>query len=204
MFFQQLALNARAVSNKWSASGYWLLPIGPYGWGQNESARLNSFYVGDSLNTIGGDFAYNITPDVKLSLGYYYQDGDLNTADSSGVKTRLGYIIANGVTVGFTYSYDSAFKSVATGDIKWRYGSNSNGVRKKKKAWETPVIQALSATPANRDVRVHDGCYSRVLSTPYHNRSALFEPPIAPFFPGQVMPLWQWPPFPLHSVLRWV
>ena len=156
VFFQQLALNAEAVSNQWSASGYWLMPIGQYGWGQNQSARLNSVYGGDSLNTIGGDIGYSITPEVKLSLGYYYQDGDLNTADSSGVKSRLAYDIANGVTVGFTYSYDAAFKSVATGDIKWRFGSNGYGAPSKKKAWTTPVIQALSASPANRDVRVHD------------------------------------------------
>ena len=167
VFFQQLALNAEAVSDKWSANGYWLMPIGQYGWGQNESARLNSVYVGDSLNTIGGDIAYSIMPDVKLSLGYYYQDGDLNTADSSGVKSRLAYDIANGVTVGFTYSYDAAFQSVASGDIKWRFGAKGYGSpskNKAKKAWQAPVIQALSASPANRDVRVHD-CTASVCPT---------------------------------------
>jgi len=156
VFFQQLALNAEAVSDKWSALGYWLMPIGQYGWGSNTVPALNSVYVGDSLNTIGGDIAYNITPEVKLSLGYYYQDGDLNTADSSGVKTRLGYTIANGVTVGFTYSYDAAFQSVATGDIKWRFGNKGYGSPKKQKPPVIPVIQALTTTPANRDVRVHD------------------------------------------------
>jgi len=156
VFFQQLALNVEAVSNKWSALGYWLMPIGEYGWGQNTQAQLNSVYGGDSLNTIGGDIAYNITPEVKLSLGYYYQDGDLNTADSSGVKSRLAYDIANGVTVGFTYSYDAAFQSVATGDIKWRFGSKGYGSPKKQKTPVMPVVQALSTMPANRDVRVHD------------------------------------------------
>jgi hypothetical protein len=168
VFFQQLALNAEAVSNQWSANGYWLLPIGPYGWGQNTQAQLNSVYGGDSLNTIGGDVAYNFTPDLKLSLGYYYQDGDLNSADSSGVKTRLSYTIANGLTAGFTYSYDAAFQSVATGDIKWRFGANSYGSpskNKAKKAWQTPVVQALSASPANRDVRVHDRVHIPVKCT---------------------------------------
>jgi len=72
------------------------------------------------------------------------------------VKTRLGYDIANGVTVGFTYSYDAAFQSVATGDIKWRFGSKGYGSPKKQKPPVMPVIQALATTPANRDVRVHD------------------------------------------------
>jgi hypothetical protein len=153
VFFQQLALNAEAVSDKWSASGYWLMPIGQYGWGQNP-AQLNSVYNGGSLNTIGGDLAYNFTPDLKLSLGYYYQDGDLGAGDSSGVKTRLAYDIANGVTVGFTYSYDAAFQSVATGDIKWRFGGSQYAP---KKTIQLPVVlKALSSTPANRDVRVMD------------------------------------------------
>jgi hypothetical protein len=160
VFFQQLALNAEAVSDKWSALGYWLMPIGQYRWGSDSNAQLNNVYGGDSLNTIGGDIAYNITPDVKLSLGYYYQDGDLAAGDSSGVKSRLAYNIANGVTGGFTYSYDTAFQSVATGDIKWRFGSKGYGSPKKQKPPVMPVIQGLSTTPANRDVRVHDGRFS--------------------------------------------
>jgi len=156
VFFQQLALNVEAVSNKWSALGYWLMPIGQYAWGSTSVPSLNDVYGGDSLNTIGGDIAYNITPDLKLSLGYYYQNGDLNAVNDSGVKTRLAYNIANGVTVGFTYSYDAAFQSVATGDIKWRFGSKGYGSPKKQKPPVMPVIQALSTSPTNRDVRVHD------------------------------------------------
>jgi hypothetical protein len=184
VFFQQLALNVEAVSNKWSALGYWLMPIGQYGWGQNTQAQLNSVYGGDSLNTIGGDIAYNITPDVKLSLGYYYQDGDLGAGDSSGVKSRLAYDIANGVTVGFTYSYDAAFQSVATGDIKWRFGTKGYGSPKKQKPPVMPVIEALSTTPANRDVRVHDEhyyCAGSTRQSPYIcSRGPSFQPPAPP------------------------
>ena len=162
VFFQQLALNAEAVSNRWSASGYWLLPIGQYHWHSNTVATLNNTYVGDSLNTIGGDIGYSITPDLMLSLGYYYQDGDNGDGDSSGVKTRLSYSIANGLTAGFTYSYDVTFRSVATGDLKWRFGANGYGVASIRTQQQTamPVIQALSSTPQNRNVRVHDstGC----------------------------------------------
>ncbi len=158
VFFQQLALNAEAVSDKWSALGYWLMPVGQYGWGSNRVATLNSAYVGGSLNTIGGDIAYNLTPDLKLSLGYYYQDGELNTADSSGFKTRLAYDITSGLTVGFNYSYDAAFQSVATGDIRWRL-SNKPGkaATARTSVLNSPVMKALSIGPAMRDVRVYDG-----------------------------------------------
>jgi hypothetical protein len=158
VFFQQLALNAEAVSDKWSALGYWLMPVGQYGWGSNRVATLNSAYGGGSLNTIGGDVAYNLTPDLKLSLGYYYQDGELNTADSSGFKTRLAYDITSGLTVGFTYSYDAAFQSVGTGDIRWRF-SNKPGkaATARTSVLNSPVMKALSIGPAMRDVRVYDG-----------------------------------------------
>jgi hypothetical protein len=45
---------------------------------------------------------------------------------------------------------------VATGDIKWRFGSKGYGSPKKQKPPVMPVIQALSTSPTNRDVRVHD------------------------------------------------
>ena len=152
VFFQQLALNAEAVSDKWSALGYWLMPIGEYGWGSNNSAPINDTYGAHPMNTIGGDIAYNITSDVKLSLGYYYQD---ESTGYSGAKGRLAYDIANGLTAGFTYTYDAAYQSVAMGDIKWRFGSKGYGSPKKQKPHLMPVIQALAATPVNRDVRVH-------------------------------------------------
>ena len=94
--------------------------------------------------------------DLNASVGYYYQQGDLNEADGSGVKGRLAYNISNGLTLGANLSYDEAFDTRFTADIKYRFGSNGYGAPSSKKKWKTPAIEALSATPANRDVRVHD------------------------------------------------
>jgi len=161
VFFQQMAFNAEAVSNKWSANGYWLVPIGQFGWGSNTVPVLNSNYVGDSLMTVGLDVGYSIAPSLKASIGYYYQDGDLNTADASGVQLKADYIIANGLTVGGKLSYDPVFNTSASANLKYRFGSNGYGspIKRSKQpsAMKPPVIQALSATPANRDVRVADG-----------------------------------------------
>jgi hypothetical protein len=158
VFFQQMAFNAEAVSNKWSANGYWLVPVGQFGWGSNTVPALNSNYVGDSLMTVGMDVGYSITPSLKASIGYYYQDGDLNTADASGVQLKADYIIANGLTVGSKLSYDPAYNAAASANLKYRFGSN--GYRSPNKRSQlsvmSRVIQALSITPANRDVRVHD------------------------------------------------
>ncbi len=70
---------------------------------------------------------------------------------------RLAYAINNGLTVVTNLSYDSAFKSRLSADIKWRF--NTNGGPGKETPKTNPAIEALISTPSNRDVRVHDYCY---------------------------------------------
>ena len=151
VFFQQAAFGLEAVNEDWTFNAYGLIPTG------TTEYRLNSAYNGGALDTYGLDVGYNITPDWKLSVGYYYQNGDLNTADGSGVLGRLAYAINNGLTVGANLSYDEAFDTRFSADIKWRF--NTNGItnsEKQKKAWEKPTIKALTESVKNRDVRVHD------------------------------------------------
>ena len=71
--------------------------------GTNEY-RLNSNYLGGTLDTYELDVGYAINPDFKASVGYYYQQGDLGAADSSGVLGRLSYNISNGLTAGVNLS----------------------------------------------------------------------------------------------------
>lgn len=152
VFFQQVAAELEAVSNTFNFNAYALVPIG------TTEQQLNSVYQGGSLDTYGLDVGYAITPDFKASLGYYYQSGDLGEANGSGVKARLAYNLTNGLTVGANLSYDQAFDTRVSGDIKYRFGSNGYGAPsiRRQQPVVMPVIQALSTTPANRDVRVHD------------------------------------------------
>ena len=150
VFFQQVAASVEAVSNTWNVSAYALVPVG------ETEYRLNSAYLGGALDTYGLDIGYSITPDFRASIGYYYQSGDLDMANGSGVRGRFAYNISNGLTAGANLSYDQAYETRFSADIKYRFGSNEYSAPSKKKAWQTPVIQALSASPANRDVRVHD------------------------------------------------
>jgi hypothetical protein len=153
VFFQQVAAGLEAVSNTWNFNAYALVPVG------TTNAQLNSVYQGGTLDTYGLDVGYSITPDLKASIGYYYQNGDLNTADGSGVRGRIAYNLTNGLTVGANLSYDQAFDTRVSGDIKYRFGANGYGAPsiRKQQPVAMPVIQALSTTPANyRDVRVHD------------------------------------------------
>jgi len=152
VFFQQAAVNAEAVSDTWAFNAYALLPTG------KTEAQLNSVYQGGSLNTYGLDAGYNLTPELQASVGYYYQHGDLNTADGSGVLGRLAYSINNGLTVGANLSYDNAFDTRVSADIKWRF--NTNGGPGKETPKTNAAVTALTSTPSNRDVRVHDWhCY---------------------------------------------
>ena len=155
VFFQQVAAGVEAVSNNWNFNAYALVPIG------TTNATLNSVYQGGTLDTYGLDVGYAITPDFKASLGYYYQDGDLNTADGSGIRGRLAYNLTNGLIVGANLSYDQAFDTRVSADIKYRFGANGYGAPSAKKEWKAPVIQALTETVKNRDVRAHDKCRTK-------------------------------------------
>ncbi len=152
VFFQQLAAGLEAVSNSWNFNAYALVPVGDL------EQQLNSVYQGGALNTYGLDIGYSITPQLKASIGYYHQDRSEEEVDGSGVRGRLAYNLTNGLTVGANLSYDQAFETRVSADIKYRFGNNGYGAPsiRKQQPVVMPVIQALSTTPANRDVRVHD------------------------------------------------
>ena len=152
VFFQQLAAGLEAVSNSWNFNAYALVPIG------DTEQQLNSIYEAGALDTYGLDVGYSITPVLRASVGYYYQRGDLGTVDGSGVRGRLGYNLTNGLTIGANLSYDQPFDTRVSADINYRFGANGYGAPSiaKQQPVVMPVIQALSSTPANRDVRVHD------------------------------------------------
>ena len=151
-FFQQVAFNAEAVSNSWTLNGYGLIPVG------DVEQQLNSVYQGGALNTYGLDAGYFITPVVNASVGYYYQNGDLGTADGSGLLGRLAYEMTSGVTAGVNISYDKAFDTRVSADLKVRFGGAST-IAQRKEVQQLPVINALTTILSHRDVRVHD-CWS--------------------------------------------
>ena len=161
VFFQQAAVNSEAVSDFWSFNAYALLPTGI------KDAELNDIYQGGSLNTYGLDTGYNITPELQATVGYYYQHGDINTADGSGVFGRLAYAINNGLTVGANLSYDEAFDTRFSADITWRF--NTNGGPSKDTLKTNAAVEALTSTPGNRDVRVHD--YTGLTTPPFTARA---------------------------------
>jgi hypothetical protein len=160
VFFQQVAANLEAVSNSWNFNAYALVPIG------DTEQQLNSVYEGGALDTYGLDVGYSITPDLRASVGYYYQYRSDEHVNGSGVRGRLAYNLTNGLTVGANLSYDQAFDTRVSADIKYRFGANGYGAPSAKKVWQTPVIQALTETVKNRDVRVHDKCYTNAQECP--------------------------------------
>ncbi len=155
VFYQQVAAGLEAISNTWSFNAYALVPIG------TDAYQLNSRYRSAALDTYGLDVGYSITPEFKASIGYYYQTDPI--LSGSGVNGRLAYNITDGLTAGVNLSYDQAFDTRFSADLKYRYGSNSYGAPSNKKAWQTPVMQALTDSVKHRDVRVHD-CWTGAFS----------------------------------------
>jgi hypothetical protein len=159
VFFQQVALNLEAQSNQLSASAYALVPVGEYGAGTGNIAVINNNYIADSLSTYGLNIGYKISPGIQLTLGGYYQLDDkdqheFNGAQGFGFKTGLNYDITNELQAGVIYSYDENFESRITGNLKWRFGGGRKAKESVSALAVNPVIQALSATPENRDVRI--------------------------------------------------
>ena len=76
---------------------------------------------------------------MNASVGYYYQDGDGTEADSSGVLGRVAYEISNGLTAGVNLSYDEAFETRVSADLKVRFGGAST-TAKRKAVQQLPVI----------------------------------------------------------------
>jgi hypothetical protein len=72
------------------------------------------------------------------------------------VLGRLAYNISNGLTAGVNLSYDQAFETRFSADLKYRFGGNGNKNESEKKALQAPVMQALIDNVKHRDVRVHD------------------------------------------------
>jgi hypothetical protein len=153
-FFQQIAVGLEAASNTWNFNAYALVPVG------DTEDSMNSVYQGGALDTYGLDVGYSITPDLQASVGYYYQNGDLGSANGSGVRGRIAYNLTNGLTVGANLSYDQAFATRVSADLKYRFGNSGYGAPsiRKQQPLVMPVIQALTKTPENRDVRIHDAC----------------------------------------------
>ena len=120
--------------------------------------RLNSAYDAGVLNTYGLDVGYFITPSLQASVGYYYQHRDQEDVDGSGVRGRLAYDIIQGLTAGINVSYDEAFDTRVSADLKVHFGGPGTTAAKKKK-WDNSTINALTASPKNRDVRAHDDDY---------------------------------------------
>ena len=165
VFFQQIAFNAKAVSNSWNFNAYALVPVG------DTEHRLNSVYQGGALDTYGLDVGYFITPELNASIGYYYQNGDLGTADASGVLGRVAYEVSSGLTAGVNISYDEAFETRVSADLKVRFGG-ANTTKKRKEVQQHPVINALATSPSNRDVRVHDDLIPvKKINTPVNGES---------------------------------
>ena len=153
VFYQQVAAGIEAVSNTWNFNAYALVPVGEV------DKILNSSYGGGSLYTYGLDAGYSITPQLNVALGSYYQLGDCGCVNDFGVRGRIAYSITNGVSIGANLSYDPSFDTRVSGDIKYRFGGRGYGAPsiRSQQPVVMPAIQALSTTPANRDVRVHDG-----------------------------------------------
>ena len=96
------------------------------------------------------DIGFDLTDDLTSSISYYYQHRDQENIDGSGVKGSISYQLSDDLNVGLNVSYDYAFDTRLSGNFKYTFGG-------KGKKSNSKIIDAITASPSNRDVRVHDG-----------------------------------------------
>ena len=154
VFFQQAAVNVEAVSDSWSINAYGLFPVG------EEDHELNNIYGSGALVTVGGDVGYNITPELKASVGSYYQNGDHDDdgnpeVDNFGILGRLEYSMNKYLTIGANITYDESFDTRFSADIKWQLNIKDGEGKIQPKV--NYAVKALVSAPISRTVRVHDG-----------------------------------------------
>ena len=88
-------------------------------------------------------------------------ESDQEEVDVSGVRGRLAYEISSGLTGGVKISYIEAFETRVSADLKVRFGGAATAA-KRKEVQQLPVINTLTLTPSNRNMRAHD-CYLSAL-----------------------------------------
>ena len=103
------------------------------------------------MNTYGLDAGYFITPVLKASVGYYYQHRDQEEVDGSGVRGRLAYEISSGLTAGVNISYDEAFDTRVSADLKVRFGGAATTAQRKRN--QLPLANSETRTQQEKMVR---------------------------------------------------
>ena len=145
-------------SKSWTFNAYGVLPV------DDVEKKLSSFYQAGAMIPYGLDVGYFITPALHASAGYYYQYREEEHIDGSAVRGRVAYEISDGLTAGLNVSHDfqesDQFDTRVSADLKVRFGGASTTATRKK-VQQLPVINALTSTPSNRDVRVHDAVRRR-------------------------------------------
>ena len=144
LFYEQLGGELEFRHKNAGITAYANVPIG------DKVQALNAYFNGGALETYGLDFDYFLNRTTKATLGYYYQQGDLGTANGSGALASLQWQVANGLYLKGTYSYDNAFESRATAGIEYRFGANQDS-----REYSAP-LQTYLEPPGHRLVRIHD------------------------------------------------
>jgi len=176
VFFHQVAAGLEAVSDTWNFNAYDLFRV------RDTEQVMNDRYRSGAQHTYGLDVGYTFTSEWDASIGYYYQHGDDLTADDgNGVLAKLAHEITDGSTLAVNVSCDEAFETRVSGKIAYRFGSG-NATQVEKKKWQPPVIQDLTESVKNRNVRVHEAnkIFSRECSSEPrykdHNSKSIIAP----------------------------
>jgi len=152
-FFQQVAVNAHATLGKLGVDAYGLIPFG------ETTKELNWNYNAGALSTFGGDISYELMPNLSITAGSYYQNGDYNKClggnevDGFGFSSAVNYELSDSLNLGLGITHDEAFDTRYLAKFTYRFSNNQIKLSQKP---ATTALRSAMRTPAHRLVRLHD------------------------------------------------
>ena len=154
--FGQAALGVETVGERWELEATAAVGVG------NVEQQITTYADAGVLDTYSARIGYHPGDDTVVSVGYYYQDGDLDVA-GSGVPASIERQLAPALTGRLTVSHDHAYDTRVSGGL-----SNGFGGRTTQTQMSSWPLQALSRKP-QAVVRLHDSCtYRKVFGVSFY------------------------------------
>jgi hypothetical protein len=141
--FGQAALGVEAVGERWELEATAAVGVG------NTEQRITTYALAGVLDTYGARIGYHPNDDTVVSVGYYYQEGDLDVA-GSGVRAGVETSLTPAVTARLNISHDDAYDTRVSAGISVGFGGG-----RRKTARSSWALNALSRKPQGV-VRIHD------------------------------------------------
>ena len=116
--FEQAALGLEAVGERWELEATAAVGVG------SVEQQITTYADAGELDTYRARIGYHPGDDTVVSVGYYYQEGDLDIA-GSGVLASIERQLPLSLTARLSVSHDGAFDTRVSGGLSLGFGTRT-------------------------------------------------------------------------------